>query len=281
MSVSEQIHQTWSRADIERLMNANVTLSDLTHSTELCVKAPAYLSRLLEIEPITLAIVAQENREAAPRIVCAGSSGTMGTGEGAAGWPHQILEILRQARPPAARDSQSHRGAFDMSTGPRGFAQMAVGENPTYPRQLVLIRVLSETHRLMLVVHLCADQPLPSGALAETLILLADQLGRQLRTTFAWQESPAVLGSPFERLTEREWAVLRGLNSEDGEKQLAERLELSPHTLHSHIKSIYRKVGVQGRLPLLLRLNAAVRELRLNHLAAAKPVMDLRERAVG
>jgi DNA-binding NarL/FixJ family response regulator len=78
----------------------------------------------------------------------------------------------------------------------------------------------------------------------------------------AWQDSPRLLGSAFERLTEREWVVLRGLNSDDGEKQLADRLSLSPHTLHSHIKSIYRKVGVQGRLPLLLRLNTAIRELR-------------------
>ena len=56
--------------------------------------------------------------------------------------------------------------------------------------------------------------------------------------------------------------VLRGLNSDAGEKQLADQLGLSPHTLHSHIKSIYRKVGVQGRLPLLLRAEEAMRGLR-------------------
>jgi DNA-binding NarL/FixJ family response regulator len=47
---------------------------------------------------------------------------------------------------------------------------------------------------------------------------------------------------------------------------LAGRLGLSPHTLHSHIKSIYRKVGVQGRLPLLLRAQGAVRALRIRQM---------------
>jgi DNA-binding NarL/FixJ family response regulator len=277
MSAAEQLHQSWSRADIERLMTVNVALSDLTHSTDLCVKAPAYLSRALELEPITLAIIAQENREAPPRLVCLGASGAFASGQADAAFREHILGILRQV-PPATRDSQNFRSTPDAA---RGFAQTAVSDHLPYPRQLVLLRVLSETHRLMLVVHLTADQRLPSGALAETLVLAADQLGRQLRTTFAWQDSPAVLGSPFERLTDREWAVLRGLNSEDGEKQLAERLDLSPHTLHSHIKSIYRKVGVQGRLPLLLRLNAAVRELRLSHLPMSRPTQELRERAVG
>ena len=60
--------------------------------------------------------------------------------------------------------------------------------------------------------------------------------------------------------------VLRGLNSDAGEKQLADELGLSPHTLHSHIKSIYRKVGVQGRLPLLLRAEEAMRGLRVGRL---------------
>ena len=69
---------------------------------------------------------------------------------------------------------------------------------------------------------------------------------------------PKALGAAFERLTDREWMVLQGLNSDAGEKQLADQLGLSPHTLHSHIKSIYRKVGVQGRLPAAARARECI-----------------------
>jgi DNA-binding NarL/FixJ family response regulator len=91
-------------------------------------------------------------------------------------------------------------------------------------------------------------------------------LGKLLACLVVWLAQPETLGSPFDRLTDREWMVLRGLNSECGEKQLADQLGLSPHTLHSHIKSIYRKVGVQGRLPLLLRAQQAMRVLRVGQM---------------
>jgi DNA-binding NarL/FixJ family response regulator len=102
-----------------------------------------------------------------------------------------------------------------------------------------------------------------------TLELAGGHLVTQLGAMLAWIADSSVLGTPFDRLTDREWVVLQGLQSEDGEKQLADRLELSPHTLHSHIKSIYRKLGVQGRLPVLMRLGAAQRAYRMR-LAAEK-----------
>jgi len=60
----------------------------------------------------------------------------------------------------------------------------------------------------------------------------------------------------------------RCLNYDGSEKQLANQLGISPHTLHSHIKSIYRKIGVQGRLALLRRADDARRAVRLSRLAA-------------
>jgi len=78
-----------------------------------------------------------------------------------------------------------------------------------------------------------------------------------------------------QRLTEREWVVLQGLMTEAGEKQLADQLGLSPHTLHSHIKSIYRKVEVQGRLPLLSKVHNVVRERRLARLNGRRAAVSL------
>src|SRR5512146_2185357 len=88
------------------------------------------------------------------------------------------------------------------------------------------------------------------------------------------------VGKPCDRLTDREWIVLRHLDSDAGEKQLADQLNLSPHTLHSHIKSIYRKVGVQGRLPLLIRFNTALRELRNSSINASESASERRDLAL-
>lgn len=50
-----------------------------------------------------------------------------------------------------------------------------------------------------------------------------------------------------EKLTERELAVLRYLPSRMSNKEIAERLFVSVNTVKSHIKSIYRKLGVSSR----------------------------------
>jgi ATP/maltotriose-dependent transcriptional regulator MalT len=106
-------------------------------------------------------------------------------------------------------------------------------------------------------------QPLTAPERLDLVNLLVSHLSKALFASLNWQVYPTPLGEPFTALTEREWVVLCGLRSDDGEKQLADRLRLSPHTLHSHIKSIYRKLGVQGRLPLLQRLDAAMRDYRV------------------
>jgi DNA-binding CsgD family transcriptional regulator len=45
--------------------------------------------------------------------------------------------------------------------------------------------------------------------------------------------------------------VLRLLLSGLSEKQIAARLDLSRHTVHNHVKEIYRVVGVQSRAELM------------------------------
>ena len=53
--------------------------------------------------------------------------------------------------------------------------------------------------------------------------------------------------------------VLLGLTRGLGEKQLAAELKLSPHTVHDHVKALYRRLHVGSRgelLSLCLRLTA-------------------------
>jgi DNA-binding CsgD family transcriptional regulator len=100
----------------------------------------------------------------------------------------------------------------------------------------------------------------------DILNLVSRQLARMVTCLIAEQTRPVVLGKSYAQLTDKQWSVLRGLDSDLSEKQLADQLELSPHTLHSHIKSVYRRLGVQGRLSLLKQLESARRNWRISQL---------------
>src|SRR6185436_2782033 len=101
----------------------------------------------------------------------------------------------------------------------------------------------------------------------DILNILFSHLVRSIQALLGGLAYPPRLESPFTDLTKREWMVLCGLDSDEGEKEIAHRMHLSSHTLHSHIKSLYRKIGVRGRLALLKRFRAAWREYRLRMLA--------------
>lgn len=54
-------------------------------------------------------------------------------------------------------------------------------------------------------------------------------------------------------LTKREREVLQGIASGLSEKKLAEQMKVSPHTVHTHIKKIYRKLQVGSRAEAVLK----------------------------
>ena len=66
-------------------------------------------------------------------------------------------------------------------------------------------------------------------------------------------------GSVDETLTERELRVLRLLTSDLSERDIGRELYVSHNTVHSHVRSIYRKLGVSSRARALER----TRELKL------------------
>jgi DNA-binding NarL/FixJ family response regulator len=63
-----------------------------------------------------------------------------------------------------------------------------------------------------------------------------------------FKPSPA---APSTELTARERQVLEGLVDGLSEKQVAARLALSPQTVHSYIKQLYRKLHVRSRAELV------------------------------
>ena len=76
--------------------------------------------------------------------------------------------------------------------------------------------------------------------------LLAPTVTRRLLDRFA----DALPGGPpptLDELTAREVEVLRLVAEGLGDAEVARRLVVSPRTVHSHLRSIYRKLGVSSR----------------------------------
>ena len=60
-------------------------------------------------------------------------------------------------------------------------------------------------------------------------------------------------GSTVESLTDRETAVLQYLPTLMSNAEIADGLHLSINTVKSHLKAVYRKLGVEGRRDAVLR----------------------------
>jgi DNA-binding CsgD family transcriptional regulator len=234
-------------------------LADLCATLALAEQIPHYLSQVVETDSLTLAIVHQTSD--ASTLFLRVSSGLIADAENAELLGHQVLTSFHDVR----NAGSLRAAAFDLPPSECFTVDMAV-DLRSFPNALVLTRRIYENHHLMLMVHHRADELSLDERQLALLQPIAHQLSKLLAPLIIWHTAPEVLGEGFQRLTRREWAVLRGLYTEGGEKQLADELGMSPHTLHSHIKSIYRKMGVQGRLPLIAKVQAAFRKLRTHHL---------------
>jgi LuxR family transcriptional regulator, maltose regulon positive regulatory protein len=63
--------------------------------------------------------------------------------------------------------------------------------------------------------------------------------------------------APIERLTEREVAILAQLPTPLSQRELAGSLFVSPNTLKTHLRAIYRKLGAESRDEAVLRARSA------------------------
>lgn len=227
----------WNQHDVESVMSVASALTILTASPTLLAKVPEFISALVNSTSVTFAVI---------RLPAASPA------------PNSAMEFfhISVSEPNVNIEQARHTVAGALNT-----IDLKSPCDSVAASRVAFYRVMPEV-RYGMLLELSPKQPIHEKKLA-MLIASADMLSRLLAAMLSCIASPAVLGSPFDRLTEREWVVLQGLQSDEGEKQLADRLELSPHTLHSHIKSIYRKLGVQGRLPVLLMMENAQRTVEL------------------
>lgn len=85
---------------------------------------------------------------------------------------------------------------------------------------------------------------------------MAAPTGQAVFVPGEWRSLASTLG-----LSPRECGIVRAVFDGDSEKRTAERLGLSPHTVHTYLWRIYRKLRVQSREELLVRVFAEFRSL--------------------
>jgi DNA-binding CsgD family transcriptional regulator len=81
-------------------------------------------------------------------------------------------------------------------------------------------------------------------------------VGQDLFEPEEWHSLTTALG-----LSPRESGVVRSVFDGASEKRIAEQFGLSPHTVHTYLWRIYRKLHVQSRQELLVRVFAEFRSL--------------------
>ncbi|WP_428389932.1 response regulator transcription factor [Mucisphaera sp.] len=74
------------------------------------------------------------------------------------------------------------------------------------------------------------------------------------------------------QLSEREVQIAQAVLEDRKELAIAMDLGISPHTVHTHLERLYRKLGVDSRLGLAVRLMRCQNELIAEPGSALKPV---------
>jgi DNA-binding NarL/FixJ family response regulator len=74
----------------------------------------------------------------------------------------------------------------------------------------------------------------------------------------------------LQRLTRCQRRVATCLLDGDCEKVIASKLSVSVHTVHTHIRAIYSRLGVHSRAELLIRLMGEEGQRRANNAAPSR-----------
>jgi LuxR family transcriptional regulator, maltose regulon positive regulatory protein len=170
------------------------------------------------------------------------------------------------------------RARQDLSRGAPDAARVGLDRSLSGPATSAHLRTLVEAHTLATIAstasghdadarrHLSAALELAAGsgvraplldhapALAGVLdpeSLAAEHRGLALELLDHLRRAPA--GAPVEGLTDRETAVLQYLPTLMSNAEIAQGLHLSINTVKSHLKAVYRKLGVDGRRDAVLR----------------------------
>jgi DNA-binding CsgD family transcriptional regulator len=145
-------------------------------------------------------------------------------------------------------------------------ALRAVALSEGDPRPLVRARVLEDAGRLLPDVRAAAAVPLLETALASYAAAGAERDAARVRSLLRARGARPPAGGPrsapdWPELTESEFAVVSLVAQGATNREVAERLYLSPYTVNSHLKHVFAKLGIRSRVELA-RLAADARRAR-------------------
>jgi DNA-binding CsgD family transcriptional regulator len=75
----------------------------------------------------------------------------------------------------------------------------------------------------------------------------ASHAGSSIFTPGEWQSLARWL-----KLSAREVQIVQGVFDNHKENEIAGNLNISPHTVHTYLERLYHKLGVAGRVPLVV-----------------------------
>lgn len=88
----------------------------------------------------------------------------------------------------------------------------------------------------------------------------ASAIGREFIDAPTWGRLAASL-----HLSPRELEVIQGVFDEATEREIADQLSISHHTVHMYVERIYHKLGLHSHVGLVLRVVAERERLRASH----------------
>jgi len=77
-------------------------------------------------------------------------------------------------------------------------------------------------------------------------------------------------------LSPRELEIVRGVFNDDTEHAIADRLQSSPHTVHTHLSRLHHKLHVRTRAQIVLRVFREYLRLTLSPAGSLEPLCPFR-----
>jgi DNA-binding CsgD family transcriptional regulator len=100
------------------------------------------------------------------------------------------------------------------------------------------------------------------------------RVGSAIFAPEGWQSVAASL-----RLSPREKQIVQGVFDNHKENEIAGNLQISPHTVHTYLERLYHKLGVSGRVQLVVMVaDAHINRLDL-HERSGEPARETAPRA--
>jgi DNA-binding CsgD family transcriptional regulator len=239
----------------EKLLSYTILLHEVSSHDELIPELPARLKALLGASKVSMVLISLSPQQTEVGRVTHASGLGLQEAQGAAenDWVHQLLAD-RKAAAEAGRTENAVRVGSD-------------------GRVQALYRVSNE-HAIAFDIQTPAATYTITEQGKHWLFAMLEQMTRNLKGRLNRPGLVTQSVSPLSELTKGEWRVLLAIDGDDQEKEIADKLSLSTHTVHSHIKQVYRVMGVRSRMGAIAMLHRAERLAMLQELMPSNTTRD-------